>query len=742
MDKRGNTMNALAILQKYYGYHSFREGQKELIDHIINHRDVMGILPTGGGKSLCYQIPALLFEGLTLVISPLISLMKDQVDTLKEYGVSAELINSSLSQREFQEIIINAKKEAYKLLYVAPERLETDSFMELIGEIEVSLVAVDEAHCVSQWGHDFRPSYRRIAKMISSLPKRPVVAAFTATATELVKEDIINLLRLQGPFEFIGSFDRPNLYFEVRKSRNKFEELKSYVKEKKAESGIIYCATRKTTDEVCERLNREGITAVSYHAGLAEGERSQNQEAFLFDKAELMVATNAFGMGIDKPNVRFVVHYNMPKNMESYYQEAGRAGRDGEAAECILFFSTQDIMTNRLFIENGNPEADHSGEYQKLSAITDYCNTEGCLRSAILSYFGQQNVYTGHSDESQAAGCNNCGNCNNETEKTDITIEAQKILSCIKRMGEQYGSTFVTDVLKGANTQKIRDFRFDNLSTYGIMKDYGKDMIKEIMAFLIAEGYLNLVGDQYPILRLNLKSYEILKGNLKVEIRRVIHPEVKAKRAEKPIQEELFDRLRLLRMKLAREHEVQPFMIFADTTLKEMCQRYPCTEAAMLEVTGVGERKFEKYGDLFIEVISKYVEENHIELQGIEEDSDQEANSSTKQPKKTAGKDSHKQTYALYRQGLGINEIASERNLTPMTVENHLLKCAEEGLELDFSAFIPSLYEEQIAAAIEACGVEFLKPIKEALPEEVTYTAIKFALCKYKERGIKQEACE
>ena len=728
-------MDALNILEQYYGYHSFRAGQEELIQGILKGKDVIGILPTGGGKSLCYQIPALLLEGITIVISPLISLMKDQVDTLKEYGIKAELINSSLSSTEYREIIFNAKEEAYKLLYVAPERLETDSFMELMQILPVSLVAVDEAHCVSQWGHDFRPSYRQIAKMIRNLPKRPVVAAFTATATELVKEDIKNSLTLAKPLEFIGSFDRPNLYFEVQKPKSKFEALRSYVDQNQEESGIIYCSTRKTVDEVCEKLNRIGVKAVKYHAGLGEKERSTNQEEFLYDKVPIMVATNAFGMGIDKPNVRFVIHYNMPKNMESYYQEAGRAGRDGEKANCILFFSSQDIMTNRLFIENGGIGVDHTGEYQKLNAMVDYCNTEVCLRSTILTYFGQ---------EALEEACDNCGSCNNETEKTDMTIEAQKIMSCVKRMDEQFGSTLVTDVLKGANTQKIRMQRFNLLTTYGIMKDYSKETIKEMISFLIAEGYLSLVGDQYPILRLTLKSYEVLKGHEKVAIRRTLNKEQAISHIEPEMDMGLLESLKQIRMQIAGEHRVQPFMIFSDTTLKDMCKKYPITREKMLKVTGVGEYKLENYGQAFIEAIRNYMQKNNIEgardsedFEGASDESYQmisTADVTKTKAAKTNSRDSHKDSYKLYKQGMTLAEIAKQRNLTPMTVENHLLKCLEEGLEIDYNAFVPSHYEEQIAAAIEKCGTQFLKPIKEELPEEVSYTAIKFALYKYKSR--------
>lgn len=710
-------MDALSILQKYYGYNAFRPGQQELIERILEGKDVVGIMPTGGGKSLCYQIPALLLTGVTVVISPLISLMKDQVDTLKEYGIEAELINSTLSTQAFRAVIQNARQGAYKILYVAPERLETESFMELMQDLPIALVAVDEAHCVSQWGHDFRPSYRRIAQMIEKLPKRPIVSAFTATATPLVKEDISKLLRLQKPFEFTTSFDRPNLYFEVRKPKNKLEEVRSYIHQNREKSGVIYCSTRKSVDEVCERLSRLGIEATKYHAGLGEEERSTNQEEFLHDRAPIMVATNAFGMGIDKPNVRFVLHYNMPKNMESYYQEAGRAGRDGEEAECILLFGAQDIMTNRFLIENAGVGMDHSGEYQKLNSIVDYCNTQGCLRSYILTYFGQDAL-----EES----CKNCGNCNNEIEETDITKEAQMIMSCAKRMREQFGSTLVTDVLKGANTQKIRDMHFHELSTYGIMKAFSKDTIKELISFLIAEGYLMLAGDQYPVLKLTPQSYEVLKGNQKVNIRRLLIKEKAVNAQLKDTDVNLFEILRRERAKLAKEHRIQPFMVFPDTTLKDMCKKYPTTEDAMLKVLGVGEHKLQKYGQVFIEVVKEYVIKNNIVVEGLESGA-----SGFSIPTKSSSKDSHKTTYTLYQEGLNMQEIAKQRELTLMTIENHLIKCMEEGFEIEYRDFVPEEYEDQIKEAIEACGIEFLKPIKEALPEGVSYTAIKFTIAKY-----------
>ena len=714
-------MQSLQVLKKYYGYDAFRPGQKEIIDEILSGRDVLGIMPTGGGKSLCYQIPALMLEGITIVVSPLISLMKDQVDTLKEYGIQAELINSTLSSTEFREIVMNAKEGAYKLLYVAPERLETESFIELMRQMPISMIAVDEAHCVSQWGHDFRPSYRRIAQMISFLDKRPIIAAFTATATPIVKNDIITLLGLQSPFEYVSTFDRPNLYFEVRKPQNKLQEIEAYLKKHVGQSGIIYCATRKNVDELWERLNRLGIQCAKYHAGLSEQERTQNQEDFLFDRVPLIVATNAFGMGIDKPNVKFVLHFNMPKNMEGYYQEAGRAGRDGEEAECILLFSTQDIVTNRYIIENGTSSTNHNKEYEKLNSMVDYCNTEGCLRSYILTYFGQEPL---------KEKCHNCSSCNNDTEETEITIEAQKIMSCVKRMHEQFGSTQVADVLKGANTQRIRSLKFNELSTYGIMREYPKDTIKELISFLVAEGYLYLEGTQYPILRLTTASYEVLRGQKQIFIKRIIEKETARTTA---LREEinnqnvdfvLMELLRQARYEIASENKVQPFMVFPDTTLKDMSRRYPINEEMMLQVSGVGEYKLAKYGKKFMEIIQEYVEQNNITVIPVE-------GWGIKSTKKSAPRDSHHLTYELYAQGKDIEAIADERNLSQITVENHLIKCIKEGMEVDFTRFIPQEYEAEIIEAIETCGYSLLKPIKECLPPEVSYTAIKFTVAKY-----------
>jgi ATP-dependent DNA helicase RecQ len=436
------------LLKQYFGYDEFRSGQKEIINQILSGADVLAVMPTGAGKSICFQIPAMKMDGITVVISPLISLMKDQVDSLSQAGIKAAYINSSLSSAQLDRVISNAVNGLYRLIYVAPERLENSDFIELMKSLSISMVAVDEAHCVSQWGHDFRPSYTKIADMVAALPHRPVVAAFTATATPQVKDDIIKLLKLKNPYTLTTGFDRENLYFEVAKPKNKMQALLQYLEGNRDKSGIIYASTRKTVEMLCDRLNEAGFTAQRYHAGLSESERTQNQEDFIYDRVNIMVATNAFGMGIDKSNVSFVIHYNMPKNMESYYQEAGRAGRDGEKAECILYFSASDIITNKFFIENNSENTDKSAEYQKLNEIIDYCNTDKCLRAYILHYFGDAAAQ-------EEGNCGNCGNCNNETEQTDITVEAQKIMSCIKRAGERFGSGVICSILRGKHTQKI-----------------------------------------------------------------------------------------------------------------------------------------------------------------------------------------------------------------------------------------------------------------------------------------------
>ena len=715
-----NMQLAKELLKKHFGYENFRQGQEDIISHILNMEDCLGIMPTGAGKSICYQIPAMIFDGVTIVVSPLISLMKDQVDNLNQVGIPATFINSTLSSFDYAQTINNVLNNVYKIIYIAPERLATDSFLNLLKQLNVSMFAIDEAHCVSRWGHDFRPSYTEIANIILNLDTRPVVTAFTATATEIVKEDIIGLLHLQTPFTLTTGFDRPNLYFSVETPINRKQFLFDYIKNNQDKSGIIYCLTRKTVDSIYDDLLEFGIAVSKYHAGMSEKQRTSNQNDFVYDKTCVMVATNAFGMGIDKSNIRYVLHYNMPRDLESYYQEAGRSGRDGDNANCILLFNRSDIVTNKLLIEQGNPNQNHSNEYEKLNDMVDYCNTDKCLRKYLLEYFGE----TPDFDE-----CDNCGNCNSEIEVTDITTDSKKILSCIIRMNERFGMGLVTEVLKGSNSTKIRSLGFDSLSTYGLMKDYSKDTIKNIISFLISEGYIISTGDKYPILSLSASASDILFKNKSVFIKKKIekiststnHNKTKNTNNNFSIEnlqydENLFALLKSVRMEIAKNLHVPPFIVCADISLKQMSTFFPLTVESLLKIHGIGAHKVEQYGEVFLNAISNYVMENNIDFSSIVKEKKEET---------------HITTYNLYNSGKSIDEIANIRELTKTTIENHLLKCYENDLDIDLTKCINTQYENDIISAITKLGSEKLRPLIDILPEEVSYFDIKYYVLKF-----------
>lgn len=575
------------LLKEKFGYDSFRTGQAEIISKILNHENVLGIMPTGGGKSVCYQLPALVLDGLTLVISPLISLMKDQVDSLNEMGIPAAFINSSLSNPEIQQRIRLAVDGKIKLLYVAPERLESASFRQLLHYVPIELLAVDEAHCISQWGHDFRPSYLRLAETIEELSQRPTIIALTATATEHVADDILHLLQIPSDNQINTGFARENLTFQVVKDA-KESYLMEYLKLNKGQAGIIYASTRKEVDRLHHLLKAQNIAVASYHGGMSEQARSKNQEDFLFDRVQVMVATNAFGMGINKSNVRFVIHAQIPGNLESYYQEAGRAGRDGLPSEAILFYAPKDLQVQKFFIDQSEGNEEYKkNEYNKLREMDQYAHTQMCLQRYILRYFGED-----------SEDCGRCSNCTDSREVIDITTEAQKVLSCVKRMGERFGKGLVAKVLTGSRDQKITQWQFDQLSTYGLMRDWSQKEVTQLIDYLTAEGYFTLTEGQFPLLTISPLGFSVLLGKKQV---------TRKQNAVKTLQvdDELFEELRSLRTQLAQEQNLPPYIIFSDKTLQELAEKQPQTSLEMLQIKGVGQSKLDKYGAAFLEILKK-----------------------------------------------------------------------------------------------------------------------------------------
>ncbi|MBM7551880.1 DNA helicase RecQ [Thalassobacillus pellis] len=701
-------------LQEYFGYPSFRNGQEDAIQQVLENNNTLAVMPTGGGKSICYQIPGLLKSGTAVIISPLISLMKDQVDALSTMGIPATYINSSLSFEEQRERMQGLKQGIYQFVYVAPERFDSSHFFHTINSIPLSLIAFDEAHCISQWGHDFRPSYRSIVPLLQKLSNLPTMMALTATATREVIQDIQLLLDVREDSVINTGFSRENLSFRLIKGQDKRDFLSNYAAERKNESGIIYAATRKDVDFIQQFLLRKGFNAGKYHAGLTEEERKQAQNSFIQDETLIMVATNAFGMGIDKSNVRYVIHYSMPMNIESYYQEAGRAGRDGEPSDCILLFSGQDVNLQKFMIEQSLlDEEKKAKEYEKLQSMVNYCHTHHCLQQYILEYFN---------DPIGSEPCGKCSNCLYDGEREDMTKEAQMVLSCVKRMGERFGAGLTAKVLRGSSDQKVKEFGFNRLSTYGLLSQYKEKELTSFIHFLTAEELLNPGSGKFPTLQLTSKAVDVLKGEKQVWMK----IEKTTTTAAVDYNEELFEDLRNLRKEIADEHNLPPYVIFSDATLKDIARYLPASKSEMLAIKGVGERKYQQYGETFLETVKPW-KEQQPESKVVKAPTPifQKKAEDAKQP-------SYLISYHLWKdEAKSVSEIARNRGMSEVTIESHLFRAASEGYPFDWDSWFDQETEMKVLEARERLDNEDgLKALKESLDDQYTYSTIKGILVK------------
>ena len=723
-----NISQALEILKHQFGYDSFRMNQQAAIETVLNKKDCVVLMPTGGGKSLCYQIPALMSDGLTLVVSPLIALMKDQVDALKNNGVAAAFLNSTQTSREQTEIFQQIKSGEIKILYVAPERLlqSGDQFIEFLKNINVSLFAIDEAHCISSWGHDFRPEYIQLGKLKRHFPEIPLIA-LTATADKLVRKDIIERLNLKEYELFVSSFNRPNIYYEVKPKRKSYEQLLDFLSERRDESGIVYCLSRNSADSLAADLRDEGFSALPYHAGLDKETRDKNQELFLKDEVKIVVATIAFGMGIDKSNVRFVVHIDLPKNVESYYQETGRAGRDGLESNALLFFSWADVKKLKDFAAIENNQRQSEIMLRKLQLMGEYGEIKSCRRKFLLNYF----------DEEMIEDCGNCDNCNTTFERFDGTIIAQKALSAVARTDQRMGITYLVDFLRGSKSQKIWDSH-KNLKTYGIGADISKDEWLAYFKDLIGQGFLEQ-RDQGQFLTIGLteKSFDVLKGNISVELIKVTQKEEKKSSlvsdVSLPYERELFDELKRVRTEFARNENVPPYVVFSDAALIEMATYLPQTSSDMLKISGVGDVKMDKYGLDFLKTVKEYCRENNLDSKMDLKNPKRETKKRTK--RNSDGENTFTISLRMFRDGLSIRQIADERELSSNTIETHLVKFIPTG-EIRLAEIVPEEKIETIRNAIlELSSENGITPIKEYLGEDFTYGEIRAVIADFMRIG-------
>jgi len=700
----------LEALHKFFGYTEFRPLQEEIIKAILANKDVFVLMPTGGGKSLCYQLPSIMQDGLTVVVSPLIALMKDQVDSLQDYGIPAEFINSSLSYDQIAEVKKRLLSNQVNLLYVAPERLVLPQFLEFIDLLNISLFAIDEAHCISEWGHDFRPEYRQLIVLRNKFPDVPLVA-LTATATPIVQDDIIGQLKMKEPLRFQASFNRANLFYQVLPKGDTYQQLTDYLRAHPADSGIIYCQSRMSVEQLAAALNRDGFRALPYHAGLTSQERTQNQEAFIKDNADIIVATIAFGMGIDKSNVRFVIHYDMPKNLESYYQETGRSGRDGLKSDCILFFSYGDKAKIEYFIEQKEDTKERQIAYDKLHQLIHYAESHICRRKILLEYFGE--AYS-------VENCQHCDNCLKDRETFDGTIIAQKLLSCVFRLNERFGTNYVIDVLKGSKSERIFHNRHQKLSTYGIGAIFTKKQWQAYVRELIQQGYLNIEGGQYPTLKLTEKSKAVLfnGGKVNLTVYKEIKPTVVKDDADLKFDKNLFERLRQLRKRIADERNVPPYIIFQDKTLKDMATRIPTTWNQLQSIFGMGESKIKRYGPRFLKEVIAYAQQIGLEIE------------SEQKPTKSTTQMTEYKTLEFLRQGFSINEVAQKRNIPVRTIYYHIERLILFGEEIILNNYIPSEKQQVIRKAFHTSGVNNIGKVREQLGKEIPLEEIRLVRAK------------